>query len=218
MDGSCTSRAVCPGKHVRHPSSVVSVGRRDRGPVRRRPRQGRRISLSSGDPGLSLAGVADAHRVFELVYGRVTKLSPFGAFIQVGDGIEGLAKHISEWQSTRRPPRQVVTPCEEAVGEDHRHRPARRRISLSIKHAAEVGRGRPRVRRRSGSIAPTSSVTTSATRESSSHPRPRLSRRGPSCLREGHDRGAPEGAPDGGPPAPPSTRRASASGRRVTAS
>ena len=36
---------------------------------------------------------ANAHRVGELVYGRVTKLVPFGSFVQVGEGIEGLV-HI----------------------------------------------------------------------------------------------------------------------------
>ncbi len=38
---------------------------------------------------------ASSHQVGELVYGRVPKLVPFGAFVQVGDGIEGLV-HISE--------------------------------------------------------------------------------------------------------------------------
>ncbi len=56
---------------------------------------------------------ATSHQVGELVYGRVTKLVPFGAFVQVGDGIEGLV-HISEMSAHHvDPPEQVVTPGEE---------------------------------------------------------------------------------------------------------
>src|SRR5205823_6186002 len=56
---------------------------------------------------------ASAHRVGELVYGRVTKLVPFGAFVQVGEGIEGLV-HISEMAAHHVDlPEQVVNPGEE---------------------------------------------------------------------------------------------------------
>ena len=56
---------------------------------------------------------ASTHQVGELVYGRVTKLVPFGAFVQVGDGIEGLV-HISEMSAHHVDlPEQVVTPGEE---------------------------------------------------------------------------------------------------------
>ena len=73
-----------------------------------------RISLSlkatQADPWQEFA---NAHRVGELVYGRVTKLVPFGAFVQVGDGIEGLV-HISEMAVHHvDQPEQVVTPGEE---------------------------------------------------------------------------------------------------------
>ena len=82
---------------------------------------------------------ASTHRVGELVYGRVTKLVQFGAFVQVGDGIEGLV-HISE-MSTHHvdSPDQVVTPGEELWVKIIDLDLARRRISLSIKQAAEGG-------------------------------------------------------------------------------
>src|SRR6202041_2254828 len=80
-----------------------------------------------------------AHRVGELVYGRVTKLVPFGAFVQVGDGIEGLV-HISEMAVHHvDQPDQVVTPGEELWVKIIDIDLARRRISLSIKQAAEGG-------------------------------------------------------------------------------
>ena len=55
---------------------------------------------------------------------EVTKLVPFGAFVQVGEGIEGLV-HISEMSAHHVDlPEQVVTPGEELWSQDHRPRPA----------------------------------------------------------------------------------------------
>ncbi|MBV9659741.1 MAG: S1 RNA-binding domain-containing protein, partial [Acidimicrobiales bacterium] len=73
------------------------------------------------------------------VYGRVTKLVPFGAFVQVGDGIEGLV-HISEMANHHVDlPEQVVSPSEELWVKIIEIDLQRRRISLSIKQAAEGG-------------------------------------------------------------------------------
>jgi len=77
--------------------------------------------------------------VGQLVYGRVTKLVPFGGFVQVGDGIEGLV-HISEMSAHHvDSPEQVVTPGEELWVKIIDLDLERRRISLSIKQAAEGG-------------------------------------------------------------------------------
>jgi small subunit ribosomal protein S1 len=82
---------------------------------------------------------ATGHQVGELVYGRVTKLVPFGAFVQVGEGIEGLV-HISEMSAHHVDlPEQVVTPGEELWVKIIDLDLQRRRISLSIKQAAEGG-------------------------------------------------------------------------------
>ena len=73
------------------------------------------------------------------MYGRVTKLVPFGAFVQVGEGIEGLV-HISEMAVHHvEAPEQVVTPGEELWVKIIDIDLDRRRISLSIKQAAEGG-------------------------------------------------------------------------------
>jgi small subunit ribosomal protein S1 len=77
--------------------------------------------------------------VGQLVYGRITKLVPFGAFVQVGDGIEGLV-HISEMAAHHVDlPEQVVSPGEELWVKIIDIDLQRRRISLSIKQAAEGG-------------------------------------------------------------------------------
>ena len=64
---------------------------------------------------------------------------PFGAFVQVGDGIEGLV-HISEMATHHVDlPEQVVSPGDELWVKIIDIDLQRRRISLSIKQAAEGG-------------------------------------------------------------------------------
>ncbi len=127
-------------KHVDHPSSVVNVGDEVEVQVLDVDHDRERISLSlkatQQDPWQEFA---NAHRMGELVYGRVTKLVPFGSFVQVGEGIEGLV-HISEMASHHvELPEQVVTPGEELWVKIIDIDLQRRRISLSIKQAAEGG-------------------------------------------------------------------------------
>jgi small subunit ribosomal protein S1 len=127
-------------KHIDHPSAVVAVGDEVEVRVLDVDHDRERISLSlkatQSDPWQEFA---NAHRVGELVYGRVTKLVPFGAFVQVGDGIEGLV-HISEMANHHVDlPEQVVSPSEELWVKIIEIDLQRRRISLSIKQAAEGG-------------------------------------------------------------------------------
>ena len=127
-------------KHVDHPGSVVAVGDEVTVQVLEVDLDRERISLSlkatQQDPWQEFAST---HRVGELVYGRVTKLVPFGSFVQVGDGIEGLV-HISEMSAHHVDlPEQVVTPGEELWVKIIDIDLQRRRISLSIKQAAEGG-------------------------------------------------------------------------------
>jgi small subunit ribosomal protein S1 len=127
-------------KHVEHPSQVVAVGDEIEVEVLEVDLDRERISLSlkatQQDPWEQFAS---SHRVGELVYGRVTKLVPFGAFVQVGESIEGLV-HISEMSAHHVDlPEQVVTPGEELWVKIIEIDTGRRRISLSIKQAAEGG-------------------------------------------------------------------------------
>jgi small subunit ribosomal protein S1 len=127
-------------KHIDAPSQVVNVGDEVTVKVLEVDLDRERISLSlkatQQDPWQEFAS---GHQVGQLVYGRVTKLAPFGAFIQVGDGIEGLV-HISEMSAHHvESPEQVVTPGEELWVKIIDLDLARRRISLSIRQAAEGG-------------------------------------------------------------------------------
>ena len=145
-------------KHVDHPSSVVQVGDEIEVEVLDVDLDKERISLSlkatQTDPWQEFA---DSHEVGQLVYGRITKLVPFGAFVQVGDGIEGLV-HISEMAAHHvDTPRAGGQPGRGAVGEDHRDRPpappdqpvdqAGRRGRRGLR-GVPGGLRRPRVRRR----------------------------------------------------------------------
>src|SRR5205085_1641618 len=123
-----------------HPGSVVAVGDEITVQVLEVDLSRERISLSlkatQQDPWQEFAS---AHKVGELVYGRVTKLVPFGGFVQVGEGIEGLV-HISEMAVHHVDlPDQVVTPGDELWVKIIDIDLQRRRISLSIKQAAEGG-------------------------------------------------------------------------------
>ncbi len=127
-------------KHVDHPSAVVTAGDQIEVQVLEVDLDRERISLSlkatQQDPWQEFAA---SHRVGELVFGRITKLVPFGSFVQVGDGIEGLV-HISEMSAHHIDvPEQVVTPGEELWVKIIDLDLQRRRISLSIKQAAEGG-------------------------------------------------------------------------------
>ena len=127
-------------KHVEHPNQVVQVGDEVTVQVLDVDFDRERISLSlkatQQDPWQEFAG---SHEVGQLVYGRVTKLVPFGGFVQVGEGIEGLV-HISEMSAHHvDAPEQVVTPGEELWVKIIDLDSQRRRISLSIKQAAEGG-------------------------------------------------------------------------------
>jgi small subunit ribosomal protein S1 len=127
-------------KHVDHPSSVVQVGDEVTVQVLDVDLDRERISLSlkacQQDPWQEFA---NGHAVGELVYGKVTKIVPFGAFVQVGEGIEGLV-HISEMAVHHvEAPDQVVQPGEELWVKIIDVDLERRRISLSIKQAAEGG-------------------------------------------------------------------------------
>ncbi|MDP9224758.1 MAG: 30S ribosomal protein S1, partial [Actinomycetota bacterium] len=83
-------------KHVDHPSEVVEVGQEVEIEVLDVDLERERVSLSlkatQEDPWRQFAR---QHSVGDVIQGRVTKLVPFGAFVEVDDAIEGLV-HISE--------------------------------------------------------------------------------------------------------------------------
>jgi small subunit ribosomal protein S1 len=80
---------------------------------------------------------ARTHAIGQIVPGKVTKLVPFGAFVRVEEGIEGLV-HISELAERHvEVPDQVVSVGDDAMVKVIDIDLDRRRISLSLKQANE---------------------------------------------------------------------------------
>jgi small subunit ribosomal protein S1 len=134
-------------KHVDHPSEVVEVGADVNVEVLDVDLERERVSLSlkatQEDPWRQFAR---RHEVGDIIEGRVTKLVPFGAFVEVDDAIEGLV-HISELAERH------VERAEDEV-RVHDRVPVkiididldRRRISLSRKQAVAAAAAQPEPR------------------------------------------------------------------------
>ena len=123
-------------KHIDHPSEVVEVGQKVKVEVLDVDMDRERVSLSlkatQEDPWQLFART---HALGQVVPGKVTKLVPFGAFVRVEDGIEGLV-HISELASRHiDTAEQVVSVNDELFVKVIDIDLERRRISLSLKQA-----------------------------------------------------------------------------------
>jgi len=122
-------------RRVRHPSEVLSVGEEIEAKVLKFDQEKSRVSLGvkqlGEDPWI---GLARRYPQSTRLFGKVTNLTDYGAFVEVEAGIEGLV-HVSEmdWTNKNVDPRKVVTLGEEVevmvleIDED------RRRISLGMK-------------------------------------------------------------------------------------
>jgi small subunit ribosomal protein S1 len=127
-------------KHIDHPSEVVEVGQEVTVEVLDVDLDRERVSLSlkatQEDPWQQFART---HQINQVVPGKVTKLVPFGAFVRVDEGIEGLV-HISELAERHvEIPEQVVNVGDELLVKVIDIDLERRRISLSLKQANENG-------------------------------------------------------------------------------
>ena len=125
--------------HVNHPSEVVKVGQEVEVQVLDVDLNRERISLglkqTTEDPWRTLV---KKYPVDAIVEGTVTKLVPFGAFVDLGDGIEGLV-HISEMAKQHvDAPAQVCSVGDKVQVKVMEIDLDRRRISLSMKAAAET--------------------------------------------------------------------------------
>ncbi|RBP64608.1 SSU ribosomal protein S1P [Brevibacterium sanguinis] len=125
-------------KHIDHPGEVVTVGDEVTVEVLDVDMDRERVSLSlkatQEDPWQHFART---HVIGQIVPGKVTKLVPFGAFVRVEDGIEGLV-HISELAVRHVDlPEQVVSVDETIYVKVIDIDLERRRISLSLKQANE---------------------------------------------------------------------------------
>ena len=125
--------------HVNHPSEVVKVGQEIEVQVLDVDLNRERISLglkqTTEDPWRVLV---KKYPVGAIVEGTVTKLVSFGAFVDLGEGVEGLV-HISEMARQHvDQPSQVCSVGDTVQVKVMEIDLDRRRISLSMKSAAET--------------------------------------------------------------------------------
>jgi small subunit ribosomal protein S1 len=133
--------------HVRHPSEVLTIGDTVQVKVLDIDRGRQRISLglkqTQEDPWQRMV---DTYNLGDELAGAVTKVVPFGAFVEVLDGVEGLV-HISELAPRHvENPREIVHPGDEIRVKILEIDSERRRLSLSAKRVEDQVLPLPRTR------------------------------------------------------------------------
>jgi len=122
-------------RRVRHPTEVLQVGQEVEAKVLKFDQEKARVSLGVKQLGEDpWVGLSRRYPQNTRIFGKVTNLTDYGAFVEIEAGIEGLV-HVSEmdWTNKNIDPRKVVTLGDEVqvmvleIDED------RRRISLGMK-------------------------------------------------------------------------------------
>ncbi len=125
-------------RRVRHPSEVLNVGDEIEAKVLKFDQEKNRVSLGLKQLGEDpWVGIARRYPQGTRLFGKVTNITDYGAFVEVEQGIEGLV-HVSEmdWTNKNIHPTKVVQLGDEVevmildIDED------RRRISLGMKQCA----------------------------------------------------------------------------------
>jgi len=123
--------------HVNKPADVLSVGQELDVKILKVDQAKRRIAL-----GLKQLQphpweqVGEKYKAGDRVRGTVTRVTDFGAFVELEPGVEGLI-HLSEmsWSKKARKPSDVVKPGEQVEALVLHVNPGERRISLGLKQA-----------------------------------------------------------------------------------
>lgn len=123
---------------VKHPGEILQIGEQVQVQVINLDRERRRIGLSlkrlQPEP---WEVIAQRCKVGDLVEGTITKLTNFGAFARIDEGVEGLI-HISELTDrTITHPREAVREGDVVTARVIRIEPQRRRIGLSLRQVDE---------------------------------------------------------------------------------
>ncbi len=125
--------------HVTRPKDYVKKGDRIRLKVIKMDEEDKKINLSlrhmTPDPWETFE---DRYAVDQVVRGKVTKLTDFGAFIEVEEGIEGLV-HISEmsWVQRISHPQEILQPGQEVETKILDYDIQAGRVSLGLKQVLD---------------------------------------------------------------------------------
>lgn len=125
---------------VKHPSEVLKPGDKVQVYILSVDNERKRIALSikrtQNEPWTT---VNERYHLGQIVEGTITQLASFGAFARIEDGIEGLI-HVSEMGDGHlQHPREVVQEGDQVQVRIIRIDPARKRMGLSMRQAAEAG-------------------------------------------------------------------------------
>ena len=122
-------------KRVKHPSEMLNIGDEVEAKVLRFDRERNRVSLGlkqlGDDPWVDLAR---RYPIGTRIFGKVTNITDYGAFVEIEEGVEGLV-HVSEmdWTNKNVHPTKVVQLGDEVEAMILDIDEERRRISLGIK-------------------------------------------------------------------------------------
>ena len=122
-------------KRVKHPSEIVNVGDEITVKVLKFDRERTRVSLGLKQLGEDpWVGLARRYPQGTRLFGKVTNLTDYGAFVEIEQGIEGLV-HVSEmdWTNKNVHPSKVVQLGDEVEVMILEIDEGRRRISLGMK-------------------------------------------------------------------------------------
>lgn len=101
--------------HVASPRDLVEIGQQLTAKIIRLDREAQKVNLSlkhfTEDPWTTFE---ERFQAGDTVHGTVTKLTDFGAFVAIADGIEGLV-HVSDlsWVKRVRHPKEILAPGDE---------------------------------------------------------------------------------------------------------
>ncbi|MBZ8175836.1 30S ribosomal protein S1 [Staphylococcus delphini] len=123
-------------EHVKSPEEVVSIGDTVKVKVRSVEQDSERVSLSIKDTLPSpFETIQEKYSEGDIVDGKVMRLASFGAFVEIGSGLQGLV-HISEISHKHiGTPGEVLEPGQTVQVKILGINPEEERISLSIKAA-----------------------------------------------------------------------------------
>lgn len=123
---------------IKHPSEVVKVGQKIQVVVLRLNIEAGRVSLGIRqilpDPWAEISG---KYRVGEVIKGNVSRLVPFGAFVQLDQGIEGIIPNAELSSRRVNRPEDVISVGEFVEAKIIDLRPNERRMTLSIRQMHE---------------------------------------------------------------------------------
>jgi small subunit ribosomal protein S1 len=122
-------------RRVRHPTEVVSVGQEITAKVLKFDQEKNRVSLGVKQLGEDpWVGLGRRYPHGTRLFGKITNITDYGAFVEIEAGIEGLV-HVSEmdWTNKNVDPRKVVQLGDEVEVMVLEIDEERRRISLGMK-------------------------------------------------------------------------------------